>query len=373
MDQQIADRLASVVCDELEGAHGWDSFLSRCPNAHIEQTNAWAELKQIYGWTPIWLWIARDERILGGAMILTRRVGRLITVGYIERGPVWDPNEPDALNLVTNALSQFASSMHLTYLVIVPPYHGEQAVAVLESMHFRPKPDALPPTGVGKATLLIDLRKDLDKLLADMSMTKRQNLRRAARKGVRVRIGDGTDAEVMRELMWMTCRRRGFSPAPPQKDFFESLWRVMGPTGGVKFFIAEINGQPVAAATVLVFDGMMQLWRVGWSGTHDDCNPNDLLHWEMIKWAKENGCRLFDFMHIRPDHARAILSGKRVKDSYSGVTEFKMSFGGQIQLLPDLYYRSYHPIVSLGLKLGAARIIESGVCRSALSNALSRS
>jgi lipid II:glycine glycyltransferase (peptidoglycan interpeptide bridge formation enzyme) len=306
-------------------------------------------------------------------MILTRRIGPFATVGYIERGPVWDPSEFGSMDLVTNALFEIASSMRLAYLAIVPPYCGEQAIELLRSLSFRRKPDSLPPSGVGQATLIIDLQKDLDALLADMSMTKRQNIRRAIRKGVRVRIGDGADAEVMRELMWAGCRRRGLAPSPPQREFFENMWRVMGTLGTVKFFIAEIGGQPVSAATAHVFGGIMQLWRVGWSGTHDHSNPNDLLHWEMMKWAKENGCHAFDFLHIRPDHARAILQGERVNDSYAGVTDFKTSFGGQIRLLPDVYYRSFNPVVQLFFKMGAGRIMQTGICRSALNQALSRS
>jgi lipid II:glycine glycyltransferase (peptidoglycan interpeptide bridge formation enzyme) len=105
----------------------------------------------------------------------------------------------------------------------------------------------------------------------------------------------------------------------------------------------------------------MQLWRVGWSGTHDDHNPNDLLHWEMMKWAKENGCDTFDFMHIEPIHAKAILRGERIKDLYSGVTDFKTSFGGRVRLLPEQFYRSFDPLIQTVLNAGAARIMETQV------------
>jgi lipid II:glycine glycyltransferase (peptidoglycan interpeptide bridge formation enzyme) len=79
----------------------------------------------------------------------------------------------------------------------------------------------------------------------------------------------------------------------------------------------------------------------------------------MMRWAKDNGCRFFDFLHIEPEHARAILRGERVKDWYSGVTEFKTSFGGKVRLLPDLYYRSFSPVANVAFDFGAARIVES--------------
>jgi len=362
----------SVVCHDPEGARAWDIFMSECPGAHVEQSSAWGTLKQMYGWKPIWVWVTRDMRIIGGAMLLTRSLGRFATIGYVERGPVWDPAEEGSMELATDALLKLAQSLSLTYVAIAPPYCGDNAIRILKSWQFRQKPEALFPSGVGRATLLIDLQRDLNALLADMSMTRRQNVRRGLRKGVQVRVGCGADAGTVRDLMWLGCKRRGINPYPPQKDFFESLWRTLGQHGTARFFIAEIAGEPVSAACAQVFGGTLQLWRVGWSGQYEDHNPNDVLHWEVIKWAKENGCRTFDFMHIRPDHARAILRGEKVKDSYSGVTDFKTSFGGQLHLLPELYYRSFHPVGPLALNLGMARFLGSKRCLNALNKVGSR-
>ncbi len=348
-----------VVCQDHQEAAPWERFLALQKHAHIEQTNAWSRLKQIYGWQPIWVWLQQGSKVLGGAMILTRRVSRIARIGYIERGPVWDLNEDGAAELVTRAVAETLAALKINYVAVVPPYYGAIARGSLDSMRLRHKPELLPPTGVGEATLLIDLRQSIDEMLADMSMTKRQNLRRAVRKGVQVRLGDGSDAETIRTLIWATCRRRGLSPAPGQLDYLPNLWRLLGPSGQVKFFLAELDGVPLAAAVVLVFQGKMQLWRVGWNGTHEKHNPNDLLHWEAMKWGKEHGCELFDFMHIRPDHARALLQGERPHDSYSGVTEFKISYGGQLRLLPDLLYGSFHPTGELALGLGGAKLLET--------------
>jgi lipid II:glycine glycyltransferase (peptidoglycan interpeptide bridge formation enzyme) len=358
----------SVVTSYGEDVDQWDRFLCRCPWAHIEQSSAWASVKQAYGWKPTWLWITRDGEICGGASILTRRVKGLASIAYVERGPIWYPGDRDTMKAIMDALCQFASSQRIAYLAMALPYFGSEALPDLESLQFRPKPNGFPPNNVGRATLLIDLTQDLDKLMAGMSMTKRQNIRRAIRKGVRVRLGDSNnDTEVMRDLMWMACRRRGTHPAPSQRDYFHQLWRFLGTTGKMKLFIAEVDGEPVAAATTFLSGERLELWRVGWSGAHEDMNPNDLLHWEMMKWGKENGCRFFDFLHIDPEHARAILRGERVKDAYSGVTEFKMAFGGQIRLLPELYYRSFSNVAGLAFNLGAGRIVESATFQQALN------
>src|SRR2546425_12968898 len=93
-----------VVCHEAADVGPWDAFVSSHPGAHYEQTSAWGKLKHIYGWRPSWIWVSRGTQILGGAMILTRRVGRFVTIGYVLRGPVWTESEPESMHLATNAL-----------------------------------------------------------------------------------------------------------------------------------------------------------------------------------------------------------------------------------------------------------------------------
>lgn len=357
----------SVVTSHSGDVGKWDRFLDGSRSSHIEQSSTWANLKQLYGWNPTWLWATRGSDICARCLILTRRINSLASVAYIERGPIWRPGDHDALAAIMDAIYRFASSRRLAYCAIALPYFGWEAIPILESLQFRPKPNPFPPTNVGRATLLIDLTQTLNELLAGMSMTRRQNIRRASRRGVRVRLGTARDADVMRDLMWMTCQRRGTSPAPSQRDYFQNLWKLLGTTGKMKFFIAEVDDQPVAAATAFLSGERLELWRVGWSGTHQDLNPNDLLHWEMMKWGKESGCRIFDFLHIEPEHARAFLRGERVKDSYSGVTEFKASFGGQMHLLPELYYRSFSRAANLAFNVGAGRIVESGTFQHAVN------
>jgi len=352
--------LGWVLCETTEHNSRWDEFLQQCPGAHFEQTSAWARLKAIYGWTPHWIWVEQENSIAAGAMLLTKRMGPVATVGYVIRGPVWRHGDSVSMRIAMEAICKFASSQRLTYLVVVPPYEAGALVPVLKSLSFHVKPDSLPPIA-DTATLVIDLRRDLNAILAGMSMTKRQNIRRGIRRGVRVRIGENEDVETFRKLMWELVARRKIRPGPPQRDFFDNLQRILGPQGNVRFHIAEVDGEPVSAACSLLFGERLCLWRIGWSGKYADFEPNDVLHWEIMKWAKENGYSEFDFGNIRRTHAKALLQGGKIADSYSGVTNFKISFGGQLRLLPELYYSSFHPVFSSVLKLGGTRVLASEV------------
>lgn len=352
--------LGSVLCETTEHNSRWDEFLQECPGAHFEQTSAWGRLKALYGWNSRWIWVEKGGRIAAGAMLLTRRMGPIATVGYVIRGPVWRQGDSVSMQTAMEAICKVAGSLRLTYLVVVPPYEAGELIPALQSLSFHVKPESLPPS-VDTATLVIDLRQDLDAILAGMSMTKRQNIRRGIRRGVRVRTGENEDVETFRRLMWQLAARRNVQPGPPQRDFFDNLQRIAGPQGNVRFHFAEVNGEPVSAACSMLFGRRLCLWRIGWSGKYADCEPNDVLHWEIMKWAKENGYSEFDFGHIRRAHAKTLLQGGKISDSYSGVTNFKTSFGGQLRLLPEHYYSSFHPVVRSVLRLGGTRVLASEV------------
>ncbi len=354
------DAVRFTVCQEPAEAARWDAFLQTCPGTHYEQTVGWAEVRRLYGWTPSWVWAECDGDIVGGSLVLTRRFGPLATVGYVARGPVWSPDHPGSMRTALEAVWRYARSMRLAYLVVLPPYIGADLVPLLHERAFHRKPDRLPPSlATATATLVIDLTQDLDTILARMSMTKRQNVRRGLRKGVIVKTGRPTDPDTFRTLMWQSCQRRGIAPSPPQADFFTNVDRTLGPSGVARFFIAEVEGEAVSGACTFGTSDRLELWRVGWSGKYDTHDPNDVLHWEVIKWAKEHGYREFDFAHVEPAHARALLRGGTISDSYSGVTNFKTAFGGQLRLLPEPYYRAFHPVVHLGLSVGGARLVDS--------------
>lgn len=350
-----------AASDDPARATPWDSFLRDHPGAPWEQSVGWGLVKQHYGWKPHWVWVSRNGRVVGGAMILARRVGASVTVAIVDRGPVWVEDEPGAMAAALSLVTRVARRLRCAYVAVIPPCDGHALVPLLESEGFFRKPDPLPPGGVVTATLLVDLRLDLDELRRRMSSSTRKNIRVGSAKGVRVRVGHGGEADTFRDLMWALCARRGVSPTPPQRDFFSNLWSRLGEQGRMKFLFAEVGGQIVAGACLFLSGGVASDWKVGWNGACDHFNPNYVLRWETIKWAKEQGCHTYDFVQVLPHHARAILRGEKVEDAYSGVTSFKLGFGGNLKLLPEPYYRSFVPVVQTALRFGGARVIDSAL------------
>lgn len=161
-------------------------------------------------------------------------------------------------------------------------------------------------------------------------------------------------------MMVSTCRRQKVAPNPPTEAFFQEMWRIFSPHASVKLFIAEVNGEILASAWVIAFRDTVRVWKVGWSGEHGNLRPNLVLWWEIIKWAKKNKYRYFDFVGIDPDAAHAVLQKRplpeRIRHSPSF---FKLRFGGNVVMLPEAYEYIYNPIFRWGYNTIFPRIKKS--------------
>lgn len=87
---------------------------------------------------------------------------------------------------------------------------------------------------------------------------------------------------------------------------------------------------------------------MGWSGKHENSRANHLLHWKAMQWAKEKGYRSYDFMGVTRSLAEAILQGAHFYQVAKGSDLFKISFGGEIRLLPEAYFYIDNPILRFG-------------------------
>lgn len=338
----------------------WDRFVERSPHAFHEQTSLWSQVKAIYGWEPLRILLTDQEKILAGAQILVRTVRGRIRVGYASRAPVVPAADPELLARITQEIGRVARSENVAYLAIAPPYFGDTAAAALHAQGFRAKPDALPPGAVMSATVLVDLSQDWDALQKRMRMQVRQHIRVAQRKGVSVREGGRDDVDTFRRLMESLCARRGIEPSPSQEDFFEHLWERFAPRGWVRIFLAEVGGRPVAALLVFTFGESARVWKAGWSGESAECRPNNLLYWEVIRWAKENGFRSFDLVGIERLLAQRLLAGEPIDwTKAAGPDNFKIGYGGAPVVLPETCYRFLSPWARLVQRAGAQLILES--------------
>jgi lipid II:glycine glycyltransferase (peptidoglycan interpeptide bridge formation enzyme) len=102
-------------------------------------------------------------------------------------------------------------------------------------------------------------------------------------------------------------------------------------------FIAELDGEPVAALLCTRCDGIVKQRISGMARTEQarTAGVSAATVWHAMLWAKSHGYDTYDFGGLRVDAARLLLAGSREASAYlTGSEQFKASFGGDVFLYP---------------------------------------
>jgi CelD/BcsL family acetyltransferase involved in cellulose biosynthesis len=169
---------------------------------------------------------------------------------------------------------------------------ASQAAGVRRVEVRAPLADTAPTGAAFRHVVALD--GDPDQVFARFRRQVRQQIRQAETSGVKVRQATGPQdlLDTFYQLHLRTRRRIGV-PIQPRR-FFRMLWESVVSTGLGLVFVAEANGQPVAAQVCLAWNGTM----IGKFSASDDkawsLRPNDLIIWHSIKTAFELDCRALD-------------------------------------------------------------------------------
>lgn len=316
--KHIAKRCAKII---PEGQlPEYESFVRSHPKGHFMQTAAWAAQK------PYWRWAAvavRDEdgQIIGSCAVLIRQIPFLSwTLVYACRGPVCDPEDIQTLEALMDGVREIAQANH-AYAILLDPDVPQENCAFWDAMEdicgVAPVQndgfEGIQPRFVFRLNLE---GKSLDEIFSAFSQKTRYNIRLSERRGVTVKSEGLSACPEFYELMEQTGRRDGFKTR--RRPYFERLLQNFGPDA--RLYMARLDGQAVAG-TLAVHCGD-KVWYIygASSNEHRDCMPNALLQWNMIHWAKELSCRLYDF--------RGVPGDLRPENHLYGLYRFKKGFGG---------------------------------------------
>lgn len=361
--------LAKMITD----AKTWNATLALMPTAHVLQAWEWGDFKaETTGWEPQRVAFMQRGKAVALAQILTRREGPF-KVMYVPKGPALDYTNADLRDAVLRELKRIAERAHAIFIKIDPD--------VVTGVGIPGEPDAAEvPLGQQIArewaaaglvfsdeqvqfrnSQIVDLRQDLDDIMAGMKSKTRYNVRLAARRGVTVRLGDMTDLDLLYDLYAETARRDEFVIRP--LEYYRKAWGAFMRAGLAQPIIAEHKGE--ALAHVIVFGFGKWAWYFYGASSAEERNrmPTYALQWEAIRWAKAQNMAIYDFWGAPDDFADE-------NDPLAGVFRFKQGFGGTVvrrigawdyPASPRLYrlYRRVKPAI-IGLMRRAAQRRQRG-------------
>ena len=300
----------------------WDDTV-RALGGHPLQLWGWGDLKSAHRWSAERVLVRSGDDIVGACQLLTRALpGPLGGFVYAPRGPVVAraagadrPAPSPAPGAVADAVAEFVRGSRRAVAVSIEP-DEDAGDFPLGAAWRQAKTPVLPAR-----TLILDLRRSEEELLADMSKKHRQYVRKSAREEsleIRpVETADELDAclEVYRE----TSERADFGLH--EDSYYHDAFSMLGDDAPV--WASYVDGKPVAFLFLAKSARTSFELYGGMNDTGQRLRANYALKWHAIRAMRELGIERYDF-------------GGLIND---GVTTFKTGFASHENLLAGSWDR----------------------------------
>lgn len=293
----------------------WNSFVSAHATGSFLQSWEWGDFQRAAGF-PVKRFVVRNNGdVAATALFISRPLSLGLRYVYAPYGPVIQDGcvPKDVYTCLRDAV---VSSRRATpvFIRIEPkaPLHSTERS--LRASGFKVKEFGIQP----KETVMLDLRKHEDEILAGCKQKTRYNIRLAVRRGVTVR--EDTSKEGLNIFLRLAKEVEGqgiFHYHPP--SYYEHMLKTLG-SRMLSIFIAEHEGEALAAGLFMKYGNTMTYAHGASTRVKNEMMAPYALHWHAVKMAKERGCAAYDFFGVAP----AELS----HHPWAGISRFKRGFGG---------------------------------------------
>ncbi|MBD2663088.1 methicillin resistance protein [Richelia sinica FACHB-800] len=290
----------------------WNLLVNSVPDGCFMQTCPWADFKEIEGYQTFRYGLFLETKLVGGCIYYlyphSNNANLLIAPG----GPILPEQEPEqGMQLLLKTAEKLAQKNGAIALRIEPLWCEKPDY--LQGFTRAPA-DLLP-----SETLLVDLRPNISKILADMKPKGRYNIRLSQRYQVKTEFTcDAQAIPLFYDLFWETVQRQKFFGEP--YGFFINLCQTLFPQNMAEIGLASWQGEILAGILVIYCQNRATYLYGGRSDNHPQVMASYSLHWQAIQRAKQRGCQFYDFygFNLEPHHA------------YAKFSKFKEQFGGEV-------------------------------------------
>ena len=321
----------------------WDVFLSQQKLSSFLQSWEWGEFQKSLGQEVRYLAVIDEENedILAVCLLIKKEISfKKIVKNYLysPQGPIVknglsQEKIKNIKNLIVEKIREIAQKEKSLFWRFEPLTKEE----IFDNKEVKKTQPVQP-----KDTWLLDLSKEEQTLLSEMHYKTRYNIRLAERRGLIIRQGkDERDVEIFFALLQKTAQREKFKTY--SLIYYKNLFSLLRGVGYgrkkekpfVELFIAS-DGTHNIAANLVIFFGDRAVYLFGGSDKeYRSLMAPHLLHWTIIKKAKEWGYQYYDFWGIAPQGEE--------NHPWAGLTRFKKSFGGFAYHYPGTFDFVFQP------------------------------
>jgi len=290
----------------------WDKRLAKL-GGHAFQSSLWAEFQN-----------AQSRQVLmdegqegegGWQWAAAIRHGRLgFNYLYAAYGPT--VSDLKSLRAALKSLRAAGKTHNTDFVRFEPMGKVEIKAADLRKLGARPVADMQPPH-----RMVLNLKQSEVDIRHAMSPSNRNLINTAAKRGLKFVISeDPKDTADFLAMQHATAQRGGWKPQA--NNYYYQMTKSLLPTGQAKLYFVEHEGERIASAFCVDFEGTRYYI---YAGTFPEQN-NKLkaaiaLLWWLIMDAQAKGLKAFDYGGVAPEGAPA-------SHPWAGHTKFKKSIGG---------------------------------------------
>ncbi len=280
--------------------HGWDQWIQlNASDGGLLQSTVWAEFQRALGRRVEWFELGGTVR----ALVIEQCLPFGQTYVYSPRGPVVENREDRIENreqelkaIVEEVRKKFPKAIFWRIEPLIPFQISDFRFQIAQAPH------AIQPT----TTLIVDLSKSEEVLLAQMKQKTRYNIHIAQKNSIVVR--NIENLEIFLDLLEETATRDGFRTH--SREYYKAL--LNNDNRSVELFGVFNNDQLLAGAIIAFFGTWAYYLHGASSSQRREVMAPYVLHWEVMREAKRRGCTQYDFWGAG--------------DQWPGVSKFKTGF-----------------------------------------------
>lgn len=320
-------------------AERWEAFNLSSSGAHIFQSFHWADVMRSVGWT-VFPYIIEEDGKIAAIVGLFKKSRFNLSFLYVPRGPIMDYGRKDLVVFVLEFLRKITRENNSIKIKLNPDVSDARNrgnyFESLKEHGFTESKDLVLHTD----TFRISLKEDEETIFGRMRKGTRYDIRHAEKEGVVISAtADNENLKAFYKLHEVMARNKKIGRV--NFDFFKKVFERLSPGGYAHIFVASYKGEPKAAAFVLCYGQTVYFM---WGATDVSCgtlSPAKLMHWEIIRWAKSRGFKIYDLHGV--DFVKQ-----------EGIAHFKEGFGGEEVKLAGEFEWINRPVLNLLWRLSRA-------------------
>ena len=283
------------------------------PEMNFLQSPAWASVNLQVGYK-VCNFVDTEQKISCQMIVKNAKRGRYLEV---PGGPLLNWQDQAAVTRVFEEMRQTAKAEKCVFVRLRPQLpKTEENMRLLAAQGAVPAPMHLH----AEHTVMLNLTKSEDELLADMRRQTRYEVRRADRLNLCVEWGNSEKSfREFHEVQAETAARQHF--VPPDLKTLLAERTAFGENARL-YIVRTAEGYPVAYGLILIDGVEAEYFEAASTELNQKMPGSYALLWRAIRDLKALGLKRFNLWGIAPPGQK--------NHRYSGVTTFKTGFGGEV-------------------------------------------